>query len=153
MQDEANYTIELLEGKFNKKQYNLLKVLLEDENNRPILDTYLLHNTINRGTRDSIINDDYPADTPLKKLFMDVTDKVYAQVNKKITPLKFDDISQKLKDAETELAECKSVINDMYLTTVCLIRSNSNKLENWREDLDEFKASYEKYYNKYNKFK
>ena len=153
MQDEANYTIELLEGEFNQKQYKLLKVLLEDENNRPILDTYLKLNTINRGTRNSIINDDYPANTPLKKLFMDITDETYAQVYKKITPLKFDDISQKLKDAESELAECKNVINDMYLTTVCLIRSNSHKLENWRSDLDNFKSSYEKYYNKYHKFK
>ena len=57
MQNESNHTAELLNGEVNQEQAELLKLLLKDANNEPVLDTYLKHNAINKKTRNALLAD------------------------------------------------------------------------------------------------
>ena len=148
MQDEANHITELLSGEVNQEQAELLKLLLRNANNKPVLDKYLSINTVNKKTRDDVI-DARSNLTTLEHNFYLLTEKIYQQIKKKSIPLSYKELVEKLKKTEAELTECRSVVVSLYTNNISLIYNSKPKL-NRRIEYVIFKKQYEKYYIKCN---
>ena len=147
MQNESNHTAELLNGEVNQEQAELLKLLLKDVDNEPVLDKYLSLNAINKKTRDVVIG--HVNLTPFENNFYGLTEKIYQQIEKKLKPLTYEELSQKLKEAEAELNECRDAVVSLYNYTYKLIYNNASKLnDGWGRAIDKFRDNFQQYYYK-----
>ena len=147
MQSESNHTAELLNGEVNQEQAELLKLLLKDANNEPVLDKYLSLNIVNKKTRDAAIG--HVNLTPFERNFHSLTEKIYQQIEKKLKPLTYEELTQKLKEAEAELNECRGAVVSLYGYTYNLIYNNESELnDGW--DRATFKSKFNRDYYKCN---
>ena len=146
MQNESNHTAELLNGEVNQEQAELLKLLLKDANNEPVLNTYLKHNAINKKTRNALFHERLQL-TTFENNFYLLTEKIYQQIEKKLKPLTYDELTQKLKEAGAELNDCRGAVVSLYGYTYNLIYNNESKLGS-RWDRDTFKSKFDRDYFK-----
>ena len=76
-----------------------------------------------------------------------LTEKIYQQIEKKLKPLTYDELTQKLKEAGAELNDCRGAVVSLYGYTYNLIYNNESKLGS-RWDRDTFKSKFDRDYFK-----
>ena len=146
MQNESNHTAELLNGEVNQEQAELLKLLLKDANNEPVLDKYLSLNTINKKTRNALFHERLQL-TTFENNFYLLTEKIYDKIDKKLKPLTYEELTQKLKEAESELNECRGAVVSLYTFTSNLIHNNESMVATGWDFT--FKSKFDKDYFKF----
>ena len=118
MQNEANYTAELLIGDVNQEQVEQLKLLLVDNENENAganaLYEYLKNNVINKNTRDAVVYSVGPWNSSLliSGFYRDI-DKIY-KIALDDLPKYYEKLSNRLKETEAELASVKKSWKQQY---------------------------------------